>query len=54
MFMTSGDSIIRVWSLNPIRLLAHLIGHSEPVQSIQWSADSERILSGFNIQSTQI
>lgn len=33
--MTIGDTIVRVWSINPPQCIGNLIGHNDIVRSIQ-------------------
>jgi WD40 repeat protein len=45
-FITSGDTIIRIWSINPPTCVGNLVAHNAPVRSVQWSNSGDRILSG--------
>ncbi|PRP83048.1 bromodomain and WD repeat-containing protein 1 [Planoprotostelium fungivorum] len=46
MFVTAGDTIIRLWQVDPPQCIGNLKGHEQNVLSIQWANESERILSG--------
>ncbi len=42
-FITCGDPIIRIWSVNPPQCVGNLVGHVAPVRSVQWSNSSDRV-----------
>eukprot|EP01117_Protostelium_nocturnum_P004835 TRINITY_DN1754_c0_g1_i1.p1 TRINITY_DN1754_c0_g1~~TRINITY_DN1754_c0_g1_i1.p1 ORF type:complete len:768 (+),score=248.51 TRINITY_DN1754_c0_g1_i1:28-2331(+) len=44
-FITSGDSVIRIWGVEPLQCFGNLV-HSDEVRSIEWNSESNRILSG--------
>lgn len=46
MFVTAGDTIVRLWQVDPPQCIGNLKGHEMNVLSIQWANESERILSG--------
>lgn len=42
----SGDNTVRIWRADDGRQQASLYGHSMPIAELQWSTDSQKLLSG--------
>lgn len=53
-FVTSGDNVIRMWSINPPSFLCNLVGHTAPVRTLQWNSASDRLLSGSEDSTVRI
>jgi len=53
-FVTAGDAVLRLFSVDPPQCIGNLVGHTQVVRCVEWSKSGSRILSGSDDATVRV
>lgn len=53
-FVTAGDAVVRLFSVDPPQCIGNLVGHTQKIRSVEWSKTGSRIVSGSDDSTIRV